>query len=248
MKRFFLCTSFCVLLLSTWGLVFYKNLKASPYLPTLSNPPSLRIPLCGNPLVAKTILDQPFSYIGSGGQMYVFVSQDEKYVLKFFKNIPHPFLPFPSYQNRKRKKLERDIQGYTLAFQKLEKESALLFLHCQLESKLNLQTTLLFPGKKPKNLELDTTYFVLQKKAIPLISYIQQSKKPQKALDAAINLIRKRLQLGIYDQDPRYYHNIGFVEDVPIFLDPGRFVQEHNPPTSLPEKFTSWVKSQGLVL
>src|ERR1700722_581245 len=33
----------------------------------------------------KSILDQPFTYIGKGAQAYAFASEDGKYVLKFFK-------------------------------------------------------------------------------------------------------------------------------------------------------------------
>src|ERR1700722_14068427 len=79
----------------------------------------------------RTILAQPFTYLGKGAQCYVFVSQDQQYVIKFFrvshieaprwlKNLPLPSLLEPWRQQKiavKESKREKDFSSYQFAFQ-----------------------------------------------------------------------------------------------------------------------------------
>ncbi len=70
-------------------------------------------------------LKQKFYLKAQGGQSYVFISADGKYVLKFFKDMPRPWLPLPSYQKKKIGKLKRTLKGYQLAFSRLREETGL---------------------------------------------------------------------------------------------------------------------------
>src|SRR5258706_12163985 len=60
------------------------------------------------------ILTEPFSFLGSGGQCYAFVSKDEKYVLKFFKQKANPCPLFNSCK---------------IAYETLKEETGMLALH-----------------------------------------------------------------------------------------------------------------------
>src|SRR3989344_1671941 len=97
---------FLVFSLIAFFAFFHGN---QPNLSRLCTPLPFSLPSYGNVHEAQTILKQKFYYLASGGQMDVFVSEDEKYVLKFFSNTPLP-LPFPSYQRRKLVKLSRDMR------------------------------------------------------------------------------------------------------------------------------------------
>jgi len=56
---------------------------------SLSSEHSLDYPTLGSEEAARAILNQPFHYLGSGGQSFVFTSADGKYVLKFSTTIPN---------------------------------------------------------------------------------------------------------------------------------------------------------------
>lgn len=189
----------------------------------------------GDAELALQVLSQPLHFFASGGQTDVYVSEDGKYVVKFFKNTPRPWIPFARYQERKLRKLKRDLGAYALAFDQLQKESALIFLAASSSKEL----IALLPGRR---LSLKNIPFVIQRKGVPLKEYLNETNKKE-ALEAITHLIQKRSEYGIGDDDPRLEQNIGFIEDTPFFLDPGRFVQEPFQQSLLPARFTSWCEN-----
>jgi hypothetical protein len=102
-----------------------RRINAAPPLPFTNH---------GNALVTKEILKQPFYYLARGGQSFVFVSEDQKYVIKFFKNSPNAFVPLKKIPHKKISKLIRDIEGYLLAFERIPEESGLIFLKLDTEN------------------------------------------------------------------------------------------------------------------
>lgn len=89
------------------------------------------------------ILQQPFSYLGKGAQIYAFLSKDGKYVLKFFKFKhlrPDWYLDWlPSLQpiesfrqaqiSRRKIKLDSLFSGYKLAYDLDPENTGLLYIH-----------------------------------------------------------------------------------------------------------------------
>ena len=69
-----------------------RRINAAPLLPFSNH---------GNTLLTEEILKQPFHYLARGGQSFVFVSEDQKYVIKFFKNNPNPVVPLKKYHTKK---------------------------------------------------------------------------------------------------------------------------------------------------
>ena len=87
-----------------------------------------------------SVLDQPFHYLGKGVQCYAFVSADDKYVLKFFRMrrlLPSPWLVkmplLESYKQekikRKSEELFRDFTSYKIAYEQLQEETGLVYVH-----------------------------------------------------------------------------------------------------------------------
>jgi len=173
------------------------------------------------------ILNQKFYLKDQGGQSYVFISADEKYVLKFFKDMPRPWIPFKNYQQKKLGKLIRTLKGYQLAFDKLKEETGLLYLHLS-PTETALPTTLVDRISIEHPIDLSSVYFVLQKRASPISTF---------NLDQVSTLLQKRAACHIADHDPRLYDNLGWIDGQLVFIDPGRFVEDVDASSELPQKF-----------
>ncbi|NGX47200.1 MAG: hypothetical protein K1000chlam3_00572 [Chlamydiae bacterium] len=188
------------------------------------------------------VFDQKFSYLAAGGQVYAFVSEDGKYVLKFFKHHLRrlPFwlkiLPLPKHLATKRKnqrkkrtaKLLRDFRSYKLSFENLMEETGLLYVHLNKTNSLRKTVRIVDKIGIEHKINLDQVEFVLQKKADLALSYFSnliQEKKLSKAkdgIDSICELILTRCKKGIYDEDPRIHRNVGFIDGKAILIDVGR--------------------------
>lgn len=191
------------------------------------------------------ILNQKFSYFGCGNQCYVFLSQDGKYVLKFFKyastsvqpwmtKVPllNRFKPFREHRLKKAAwKRTRDFTGYKVAFEDFKDETALLCVHFGggsfpqviIADKIGVE----------HHLDMNKTAFVLQKKGTPfwmrVRSLVEEGRQDQVkiALDTLMSFLSHRLQKGIFDDDPSFCKNFGFVDGEIVQLDPGHYFR-HN--------------------
>lgn len=188
-----------------------------------------------------TILSQPFYYLGKGAQSFAFVSQDNQYVIKFFRHRQSYFLQsitflFPPFiQSRlearikkRHYKLYKDFFSYTLAYQMLPKETGLLYLHLRKTDHLHKTLTLYDKIGIKQEIALDPMEFVIQQKAElfypTLEKWIEEGEilKAKRNLTQLIALFKKRCELGIRDKDPNLETNVGFVGDTPIQFDIGR--------------------------
>jgi hypothetical protein len=180
-----------------------------------------------------SIFDQPFHYLRKGNSAYVFVSDDDKYVLKFLRR-PNLFPPFwtklklarlllPSYCNaiiteRERKK-ELLLTSYQLAAEKLKDQTGIFYSHMNSTSLLKKNITFYDRIKIKHTLPADTIAFVLQKKAIPFCPYfkqlVEENKKEaaQTLLKEFALLLKERASKGIYDNDISPHYNLGIFED-----------------------------------
>lgn len=160
------------------------------------------------------ILNQKFHYLGSGGQFWVFVSDDDRYVLKFFKT-------------KKATKRQRDLESCKLAFNSFKEETGLLYLHLN-KSECNLKTLLEDKLHIEHCLLLDDKEFILQKKALLAYEHLSKLMKEGKideakeAISQICQLIIKRCKKGIFDEDPRLHCNCGFIDNKAILIDFGR--------------------------
>ncbi|MGH2611500.1 MAG: hypothetical protein ACRDFB_00450, partial [Rhabdochlamydiaceae bacterium] len=190
-------------------------------------------------------LNQPFHYLDCGNQCYVFVSEDGRYVLKFFKyaqpSIPHflttipilnHFKPFRPHRFEKlRWKQQRDFQGYRLAYDAFRQETALIAVHLDPIHHNYPLITLIDKLHSPHRLDLNHTPFVLQRKAAPVYQQLRQWIKSdqidqaQKGITSLLNLLKKRMAHHLQDDDAHLHSNFGFIGHEAIQLDPGHFTQ-----------------------
>jgi len=194
----------------------------------------------------RLLLAQKFYYLGSGGQCYAFVSEDQKIVIKFFKHhlrrVPWLIdrLPLPEFldqmrikQSKKREsKLLRDFNSYKIAYETLKDETGLLFVHLNKTQNRNQELVIVDKIGIEHRLQLDELEFVVQKKAelaYPYIDHLMKEKqlpKAKEAIDQICALIIARCKKGVFDEDPRIHRNLGFVNGKAQLIDVGRLKRD----------------------
>jgi hypothetical protein len=187
-----------------------------------------------------SMLDQKFFYKTKGAQSYVFVSQDEKYVLKFFKfhhlRLSPMFvhLPLTMIQDKKEIKaqeLSRAFDSFRIAYENLPEETGLVYLHLNKTSELKKRITIVDKLNIAHQIPADDFAFVLQRRADPIASTLQRYMETKgleaakSALDSLCVLIQTRKHKGIADLDANFSKNFGFVEGQAIQIDCGRFTR-----------------------
>lgn len=194
------------------------------------------------------VLSQKFHYIGKGAQSYAFVSEDQQYVLKFFKfkHLKPNFLvklipsipPFKAYKEqaieRKKRKLLSVFNGYDLAYHHNRQDSQLLYVHLLPTQNLHQQVTIIDKIGQEKVLNLDDVVFLIQRKGdtldTRLTQLLDQGQVPEagKAIASIVKMYVSEYQKGLYDRDHGVMFNTGFVGDQPFHLDVGKFSQDDN--------------------
>lgn len=183
----------------------------------------------------------PYHYLGRGRQCYVFVSQDDKYVLKIprFDRYRLPFFwkAMPSFYDRKKKSIflgRRDrldfvLESFRLSAEELSEETAVLFLHFHQTSSLPARFVIYDRLHRPFTIDLNQTAFVLQeKKQLMMPLFLQtlrenRTEDAQKLLLAFLDIIDKRAQKGIFNRDPSFLKNFGWDGSKSIQIDIGSF-------------------------
>jgi len=193
----------------------------------------------------QNILSQKFSYIGKGSQTYAFASEDQQYVLKFFK-FKHlrpsllfgilPKLPLLGpYQEReilrKQRKLNSIFTGYKLAFDVDKEESGLIFI--QLNPSQNpLYVTVVDKIGVNRTIDLGSVPYVIQEKGETLRSVLNRliqngdMEAAKQRIGQLLDLYVLEYHKGIYDRDHGVMCNTGFIEGRPFHLDVGKMVAE----------------------
>lgn len=186
-------------------------------------------PLTPNDQVTK-ILQQPFTFLGSGNQSYAFLSQDGKYVLKLMK----------IYQTQNEpQKLKRLINGFQVAYQYDQKHTGILYIHLKPTHFSDFSVNLTDKAGRKHKLDLNPLLFALQLKAVPTNQIITKHLKngeiqaARVKLEAILTMMQEEHQMGVLDKDHNIWHNTGFIGDKPIRIDVGKL--ELSPEMKKPE-------------
>jgi hypothetical protein len=182
----------------------------------------------------RPILGQTYRYLASGTQSYAFLSDDGKYVLKFFR-MKHLLPSLGDYVKgrveRRRSNLAAIFAAHKLAYEALREESGLVFIHLNKTDDLNTQMAIVDRLGRRHLIDLDKFEFVVQERAELLFSRLRRidRDKARQEADAVLSLVRRRIAKGFADQDKAVSHNYGFVGDRPIQIDIGRVFQGSKP-------------------
>jgi len=197
----------------------------------------------------EKVFTQRFKYLSCGGQSFVFVSENNKYVIKFFKHRhfrkPYSFLlniPLPGILelsrlcklNKALFKLQRDFTSYKIAYEELQEETGLIYLHLNKGTNLNRSINIIDKIGIEHQIDLDNIEFIVQRRAQLLYPHINELMEKgdisgaKQALHAILDAIVIRCKKGIFDEDPRIHNNLGFIDKKAIFIDIGRFVHDES--------------------
>ena len=170
------------------------------------------------------LLDQPFKYLVSGNQCYVFESLDKQTVIKFIsaKRFINNDLFLNSLNLKKKTTFDKELDSYHLAYKYLKDESQILGI--KLGSSIHLKNLVLIdPFGIKKSIDLNKAEFIIQPKALVLDNLITSKLLKSQDLAKVYDLIQFRLEHHIFDKDTRLHRNMGFFNHKPLFLDLGSF-------------------------
>lgn len=191
-------------------------------------------------------LNQPYRYLGKGCQAYVFSSEDNRYVIKFFKyqrfrlqpwlNYFPPLPAVEKYRQEKLaikwKKLDGFVKSWKIVCDHLKEEAGLVYVH--LNKTDHLKTSLEIYDKIGIKhvVDLDKMEFCVQRKAEMLSQKLLELKKEQNLpgaialIDKLLNKILLEYSRGVGDNDHALMQNTGVVDGEPIHIDVGQFIKD----------------------
>lgn len=187
----------------------------------------------------RQILSQPFHFLAQGGQSYAFLSHDQKTVLKLFKlnhglpdslveRVPWRF----KYLETREERFRSIFRSCKLAYENLKNETGLLYLHLNPTQKKHHPLQIIDNLGIVHTIDLDSTSFLLQKKADLAVTRIR-SQIAKRDIEGAKKSIHTLLchfhtlcKKGIRDTDSDLRRNYGYVEDLPISVDVGSFIRD----------------------
>ncbi len=215
------------------------------------------------------ILSQNFTYLGSGTQSYAFISEDQKYVLKFFK-MKHltpktwlKYLPLPFLHKARAKMFHRQLRlqetfaTFKRAFEQLHEETGLVYLHLNKTDQFKKKIRLKNRHGREWDVDLDSAVFMIQEKAqifYARIDGLMEEKKiaeAKQAVQDVIDFIGARCQKGFWDRDKGVGNNYGYVGNRVIQIDIGRLLYDetiqnpsivNNELQRVKEKINLWVR------
>lgn len=198
------------------------------------------------------VLQQPFFWLGKGCQSYVFESQDGQTVIKFIKHQrmrPKPwhafFMQFPwekipylgesswiaslrAKEEKKRKKLNALKRSWEIVAENLSEETGILYAHTKKTENKLPSLTLFDKMGLAHEIALDEVEFVIQKKAVPLLDYIELKSGEGREtwrlfFKDLVALILGEYRRGFADNDQALMQNTGVLGGRPIHVDVGQF-------------------------
>lgn len=217
----------------------------------------------------KTILSQPFTFLGSGNQTFAFESQDGHYVLKFFK-FQHlkeqsflSWLPLPAIKEKiaqsKARRIEQVFLGHFIATAYDKEQSGIHYVHLNPQEKTHLKANIVDYAGLKYQIDLDEVVFVLQKKgessrkAISKLLDRGQVKKACELLQRLLALYVDDYRRGVFDRDHNIMHNTGFINSTPMRIDVGKLKMDnrmkefsnfkHDLKKITSERIVKWVKN-----
>lgn len=181
-------------------------------------------------------LQKPFTYLSKGGQSFVFLSQDGKYVLKIFhydscrmpqgsrivararkwSGLSHRrFIPAPE-------KIKKTFQACALAYQFAKEQTGLVYIHLNPKKGLPKLTLVDCLGRNHL-LDPSQVRFALQKRAEPLLAaFFEQPKQP--LFLSFHTLLEDLSSCGIMNNDSRLNGNFGVLNGRVVAIDFGSFI------------------------
>lgn len=210
----------------------------------------------------RDVCSQKFRFLGRGFQSFVFVSEDDQYVLKLFSNRYQKKISCFSLLSLSplggnwalakatlfKNKLDNSFTSYQLAFDELANKTALLYLHLNPTVDLPQQLTIVDPLNISHQIDPNQFAFLIQRKvdlAYPALQRwvtLGKQDSAKQALSSLIQLFILKWQHAIADSDPLIRTNYGFIGTEAIQIDVGPLSKR-----DLPEEKAVFAKEMGRI-
>ncbi len=193
----------------------------------------------------RKILDQEFTYFSKGRQSFVFLSQDQKYVIKLFRyqlckpKFWHYLLWREKLQEKmksKKQKLSRWMSSYKLAYDRIRSETGLVFVHLVRSDGLLPEVTIRDPLGRKRKVDLNRTGFLVQKKVDLFYATVKGLMKKgdkeglKRVISAYFRAMASYHEKGIWNLDFNWMSNVGNIGlDEVCEFDMGRYGTHHFP-------------------
>jgi hypothetical protein len=194
----------------------------------------------------KKILDQPFYYLGKGGQAYAFQSGDQEWVIKFFKKPSIRYWPLyeilsvtPFFEDckvneeqRKYRKLFDCFHGYKWGYALNKEGGGLVYVHLNPTFHQFQKLTLYDKLGMKHHVDLDQVVFILQKKGVLLKTILKDDfsrgnlKGAKSRIQAILSMYLDNYKKGLYDRDYGVIHNTGFISGKAAHIDLGKITYD----------------------
>lgn len=186
------------------------------------------------------IFDQPFRYLGRGGQVFAFESEDKEYVIKLIRydlltptllmKVRHYFFPDKEKFTRKYNRFVMANNSYFLAYTDLSDLTNVIYSHLEktdlFQNKLNLIDKL----GRSYTIDLDQTGFVLQRKVRLLGDVLvdlkakKEDAKIKEILTKYLHVLKDRADKGVWIKDHnQFLRNYGVYQDNVYEIDVGSY-------------------------
>lgn len=180
----------------------------------------------------SSFFKQPYYYFAKGNQSFVFISEDQKKILKFIR-------------------LSKGMRTFCFKRKPIENRPKQTLKNCEdAQAELSLETGIIYAHFSPTNvlkqkvhiidhlgssyfLELDSLPFVLQKKVEPFNATFEAFSFDQvrNVIQNIVELYARLYQKQFIDYDPIFEKNLGFIDLQPVIFDFGQIEKcQHLPP------------------
>ncbi|NGX63121.1 MAG: hypothetical protein KR126chlam6_00528 [Candidatus Anoxychlamydiales bacterium] len=193
------------------------------------------------------IFNQNYKFLAKGRQSFVFVSADDKYVIKFFRfhryRLPLfcSFIKFIPLGNRYSQNLQNEIDdcylktmnSYKLVYERLKDQTATIYVHLNKTKNLNKKLKITDKFKNSYVLDLDSMGFVVQKKAQSFEKALLDAKSDETRLNSLITAFFDNLDYmysqNIINKDRHVLQNLGVIDNSKVVeIDIGRLCKKNN--------------------
>ncbi len=218
------------------------GLEAKFASPTFSPAPEWELPPLTNEQqqTVDQILKQKFTFLARGSQAFAFISEDNKYVLKLFKQhkwkpshllgyIPLSFNPYYKDYLHKQKKQDNVLDSCKTALTHVKEDTGVLYAHLN-PTPVNVPPiTLVDKHGTSWTIDLSKSCFLLQKKADLFYEHIRDLMSQslvddaKYAITSTIKLIDRFIDLGVYENNAILRKNFGFIGNEAMQFDIGKF-------------------------
>ncbi len=231
------------------GIKFFCDFQTKGFRPylilsNLPNDPRWEVPALSTEEQKNVdaLLDQKFTFLGTGGWCYAFLGEDQTTVLKFYKHCH--LLPSTIRREFSFEKLllraapwpenapyfqEFNFKSCMLMYREAKERTGLLYVHLNKTEGKHKSVTLIDNVGVKHAIDLDKTEFVVQKKAELLVPHLQKLMDQQKCdeakrcIDNLIECLHTFYQKGIRDYDKSIRKNFGFIGEFAVSLDISSF-------------------------